>query len=56
MNKVRIIGLIILALGIIIKFTLENDIALFLSWFFFAIGLGLIIAGKIIKPNKKKSE
>jgi hypothetical protein len=53
MNKIRIIGLVILVAGIVIQFTLEGDISEFLSAFFFAIGLGLLIAGKITKPKMR---
>jgi len=51
MNKVRIIGLVLLIIGLIIHFALDTDISLFFSWFFFWGGVGLIIAGKIIKPK-----
>jgi multisubunit Na+/H+ antiporter MnhG subunit len=53
MNKVRIIGIVILIIAVIIHFTLENDISVGISAFLFAIGIGLFIAGKINIPKIK---
>ncbi|WP_299671010.1 hypothetical protein [uncultured Polaribacter sp.] len=46
MNKVRIIGLMALVIGIIIQFTLEND---FISALLIGLGIGLLVVGRIKK-------
>jgi hypothetical protein len=51
MNKTRIIGLVILVIGIIIQFTLENDATDFISGLSIGIGIGLLLTGKITKPD-----
>lgn len=53
MNKIRIIGLIILIVGIIIQFTLENDATDFISGLSIGGGIGLLLTGKIGKPAIK---
>ncbi|WP_161804640.1 MULTISPECIES: hypothetical protein [Lacinutrix] len=50
MNKTRIIGLVLLVIGIIIQFTLENDATDFISGVLIGIGIGLVITGKVSKP------
>jgi len=52
MNKIRIIGLLILVLGIIVQFTLENDTSDFISGILFGVGIGLTITGKISESAK----
>lgn len=49
MNKARIIGLALLLVGVIIQFTLENDVADFISGLSIGAGFGLVIAGKLGK-------
>tara|TARA_R110002033_G_scaffold41716_2_gene82525 strand:- start:3865 stop:4023 length:159 start_codon:yes stop_codon:yes gene_type:complete len=50
MNKVKSIGLIILVIGVVLQFTLENDLTDFISGLFIGCGFGLLIVGKINKP------
>ena len=50
MNKIRIIGLAILVIGIIIQFAPENDATDFISGLL--IGIGLLITGKVGKQAK----
>ena len=52
MNKIRIIGLVILVIGIIIQFALENDATDFISGLLIGGGIGLIITGKVGKSTK----
>jgi len=52
MNKVRIIGLVILILGIIIQFTIENDAIDLISGILIGIGIGLLLTGRIGKLEK----
>ncbi len=52
MNKIRIIGLATLVIGIIIQFTLENDATDFISGLLIGTGLGLFLTGKIRKTAK----
>lgn len=47
MNKVRIIGLLILIAGIIIRFVLRNDTLDFISGLLVGLGIGLVIVGKV---------
>ncbi|MBW8244479.1 hypothetical protein K1F50_16850 [Muricauda oceani] len=54
MNKVRIIGLLILLVGIVIRFVLKNDTLDFLSGLFVGLGIGLIIVGRIWGISAKK--
>jgi len=51
MNKVRIIGLVLLAVGIIIQFTMENDMTDFISAVGIGAGIGLLLTGKVAKPS-----
>jgi len=50
MNKVRIIGLIILIIGLITQFTIENNVTDFISAAFIGGGFTLLLLGKIGKP------
>ncbi|WP_168731254.1 hypothetical protein [Robertkochia marina] len=52
MNKIRLIGLATLVIGIIIQFTLENDAADFISGILVGVGIGLFLTGKIRKTAK----
>ena len=52
MNKIRIIGLVILVIGIIIQFALENDATDFISGLLIGAGIGLLLTGKIGKTAK----
>jgi len=52
MNKIRIIGLVILVIGIIIQFALENDATDFISGLLIGGGIGLIITSKVGKSPK----
>lgn len=47
MSKARILGITILIIGIIVKFTLENDMTDFVSGLLIGVGTGVIITGKI---------
>lgn len=51
MNKMRIIGLIMLVIGIIIQFILENDATDFISGLLIGIGIGFILTGRIRKQT-----
>ena len=51
MNKIRGIGLIILGIGMITKFTLENDATDFISGILIGIGIGLLLTGRIGKKQ-----
>jgi hypothetical protein len=52
MNKTRIIGLVIIIIGIVIKYALENDATDFVSGILTGIGIGLILKGKFRKTTK----
>ena len=52
MNKIRIIGLVILIIGIVIQFTIENDPADFISGILIGIGIGLLLTGKVGNQSK----
>lgn len=52
MNKIRIIGLVILVVGTIIQFALENDAADFISGLLIGGGIILLITGKLYKSPK----
>ncbi|WP_189702671.1 hypothetical protein [Subsaximicrobium wynnwilliamsii] len=51
MNKIRIIGLVLLIIGIIIQFTIENDMSDFISGVGIGAGIGLFVTGKVAKPS-----
>lgn len=53
MNKIRYIGLAILAIGVIIQFTFENESINFISGLIMGVGIGLLLTGKIRKPALK---
>lgn len=52
MNKIRIIGLVILIIGIIIMFSFENEVTDFISALLLGLGFGLLIIGKVRKSVK----
>ena len=52
MNRIRIIGLIMLIIGIILRFSFENDGTDFLTGFLVGGGIGLLLTGRI--GNKAK--
>ncbi|WP_185967745.1 hypothetical protein [Formosa sediminum] len=54
MNRIRIIGLIMLIIGIILQFSFENDGTDFLTGFLVGGGIALLITGQI-KSKKKIS-
>jgi|AntRauTorckE5430_2_1112549.scaffolds.fasta_scaffold00449_11 hypothetical protein len=54
MNRTRIIGLIMLIIGIILQFSFENDGTDFLSGFFVFGGIALFITGKIKSKRNLK--
>lgn len=49
MNKVRIIGLVLLVIGLIIQFTLENNVTDIFSAVLIGGGFGLLLVGRIGK-------
>jgi len=51
MNKIRIIGLVLLIIGTIIQFTLESDITDFISAAGIGAGIGLLLTGRVTKPS-----
>jgi ABC-type transporter Mla maintaining outer membrane lipid asymmetry permease subunit MlaE len=51
-NKIRIIGLLILIIGFVIKFFLENDLDNFISAILIGIGIGLCLTGKVRRQTK----
>jgi hypothetical protein len=52
MNRIRIIGLIMLVIGILLQFPFKNDGTDFLSGLLLGAGIPLLIAGKIKPINK----
>jgi len=52
MNKIRIIGLVTIVIGIVIKFALENDATDFISGILIGAGAGLLLTGKVGKTTK----
>lgn len=53
-NRIRIIGLIMLIIGIILQLSFENDGTDFLSGFFVFGGIALFITGKIKSKRNLK--
>jgi len=53
MNKSRIIGIIILIVGILMNRFFESDIADFVSGVIIGLGIGIIISAYPIFKNKK---
>ena len=53
MNRIRIIGLIMLIVGIVLQFSFENDGTDFLTGLLVGGGIALLITGQI--KSKKKS-
>lgn len=51
MNKIRIIGLVALAIGVGIHFAFENSGTNFISGVIIGIGIGLLLTGKIANPS-----
>ncbi len=51
MIKIRIIGLVILIIGITIQFVLQNDVIDFISGIFTGGGIVLLITGRISKSQ-----
>jgi hypothetical protein len=51
MNKVRLIGFIILVTGIIINYAFDYESLDFLTGILIGIGIGLIVIGRIGKPK-----
>lgn len=47
MNKTRIMGLLILLVGITVRFVLEKDMVDFISGLMVGLGIGLILVGRI---------
>ena len=52
MNRIRIIGLILLVIGIILHFSFENDGADFLTGFLVGGGIALLLTGAIKLKRK----
>ena len=46
MNKTRIIGLVLLLIGVIVQLTIEHDTTDFISGLLIGIGIGLTITGR----------
>ena len=57
MNKTRLIGLIIMIIGIVIHSKLENDLTDFITGFLLAAGIIILVSGKTIfnKRNRKRT-
>ena len=55
MNRIRIIGAIILLIGILLNIYLENEVVDFLSGLLIGLGIGLILTGRFSKLNKKNA-
>lgn len=51
MNKIRVVGLVLIGVGIIIQFTLENDATAFISGLLIGLGLGFLYTGRIGKAK-----
>ncbi len=54
MNKRTIIGLVIIVIGIIIQFSLENDAADFISGLLIGGGIGIFFTGLIRAKKETK--
>lgn len=52
MNKTRIIGLVILVIGIVIIFVIENDAIDFISGMLIGAGIGVLLTGDSVKTTK----
>jgi|AntRauTorckE6833_2_1112554.scaffolds.fasta_scaffold37079_3 membrane-bound ClpP family serine protease len=53
MNKVRILGLILLLVAVVIQFYLEHEAADFLTGLFAGAGIPLMIIGRFNSMKKK---
>ncbi|WAC01475.1 hypothetical protein N7U66_15885 [Lacinutrix neustonica] len=51
MNKIRIIGLLILAVGVVFHLTLKTEATDFFTGLSIGVGIGLLITGRITKPS-----
>jgi hypothetical protein len=47
MNKTRILGIVLMVLGIAIQFILENEVIDFLSGLLIGVGIGFLLNGRI---------
>ena len=56
MNKIRIIGLLILVIGLIVKFNFKNDVPSFIIGLLIGIGIALLSRGRFGKKKQQKSE
>lgn len=56
MNKIRILGLILLIIGIILQYSLENDGTDFLTGLFVGGGIGLLLTGRFKSKEKSHSK
>ncbi len=56
MNKIRIIGLIMLIIGIILQFSFESDGTDFFTGLLAGGGIGLLITGQIRSEKNIKSQ
>ncbi len=54
MNKTRIFGIILLFIGIILMYKIDNDLYSFIGGFLTGIGVGMIISGKTFFPKKER--
>ncbi|WP_157663275.1 hypothetical protein [Polaribacter sp. SA4-12] len=55
MNKTRIIGLMIMLVGITIHANLENDFTDFITGLLLAVGIIILVFGKTIFNKEKKT-
>lgn len=52
MNKFRIYGIMIILIGIIIKYSFSIDGIEFISALFFGTGIGMLLTGRITSKNR----
>ncbi len=50
MNKVRIIGLVLLVIGLVLKYFLESYNLSMLRGLLIGLGIGMLLTGRIKKP------
>ncbi|WKK78931.1 hypothetical protein [Marivirga arenosa] len=55
MNKIRIIGLIMLIIGILLQFPFKNEGTDFISGVLLGAGISLLVTGKIRSKNRSVS-
>lgn len=53
MNRIRITGLVLIVIGLILPYILQNDIMDFFTGLLIGLGVGLLFIGKIKKTNTK---